>query len=383
MSGETRKILILCIDVDNDIGEKCNIQTPLLGRDKNITAATQLALSDPEEADANSMFSAVKTYDILSNDTATDEEYQIATIAGLKMGGVKADKEVGDQLQTVLNKFPAHSAILITDGFADEAVVPIVRSYVPIMSLRRVVVRHSETIEESWALLSRYLKRLIEDPNYSRWVLGAPGILLIVLGFVWFIAATLQLSLFPYAGIISLIFIGLTASVKGFSIDDKISKLSLPDPPNLVRVFAFAAFIIIIAVDIYQTYVYLSNEFGLPGQWLNRWDQVLGTTIQYSTDLIVIAIGILLLGRAVSYFFTRDARLWWTFVGIVVSAWMREVAHRTSAILILTGPNDKLIFDLLISVVLGMITTVSVVLIIIKLSKRYQNYFQSIEPESE
>jgi hypothetical protein len=200
---------------------------------------------------------------------------------------------------------------------------------------------------------------------------------------VWFIATSLQISLFPYAGIISLIFIGLTASVKGFNIDEKISNLSLPNPPNLVRVFAFAAFIIIIAVDIYQTYAYLSNEFGLPGQWLDRWDQVLGTTIQYSTDLIVIAVGILLLGRAVSYFFTRDTRLWWTFVGIVVSAWMREVAYRTSAILILTGPTDKLIFDLLISVVLGMVTTISVVLIIIKLSKKYQNHFQSVDSESD
>jgi putative membrane protein len=383
MSGETRKILILCIDVDNDIGEKCNIQTPLLGRDKNVTAAAQLALSDPEEADANSMFSAVKTYDTLLNEAAANEEYQIATIAGSKMGGVKADKEVGDQLLTVLNKFPAQRAILITDGFADEAVVPIVRSYLPIMSLRRVVVRHSETIEESWALLSRYLKRLIEDPYYSRWVLGAPGILLIVLGFVWFIAAALQISLFPYAGIISIIFIGLAASVKGFNIDDKISKLSLPNPPNLVRIFALTAFFIIIAVDIYQTYVYIGNEFGPPGQWINRWDQVLGTTIQYSTDLIVVAIGILLIGRAVSYYFTRDTRLWWTFVGIVVSAWMREVAHRTSAILVLTGPTNKLIFDLLISVILGMITTVSVVLIIIKLSKRYQTYFKSVGSDSE
>ncbi|MEM2700651.1 MAG: DUF373 family protein, partial [Nitrososphaerota archaeon] len=64
-SGGSRT-LILVVDEDDDIGRKTGWKTPILGRDKNFLAAKDLLLSDPEEADANAMFAAVKLYDELS-----------------------------------------------------------------------------------------------------------------------------------------------------------------------------------------------------------------------------------------------------------------------------------------------------------------------------
>ena len=58
-----RRILILCVDRDADFGTKAEIKTPLIGRAVNLNAAVSLALSDPEEADANAMFEAVSLYD--------------------------------------------------------------------------------------------------------------------------------------------------------------------------------------------------------------------------------------------------------------------------------------------------------------------------------
>jgi putative membrane protein len=55
------KILVLCIDRDNDIGSKGGIETPIVGRDACINAGTRLALEDPEDADSNAIFGAVKT----------------------------------------------------------------------------------------------------------------------------------------------------------------------------------------------------------------------------------------------------------------------------------------------------------------------------------
>jgi len=41
------KLLVICIDRDNDVGEKAGIVTPVVGRDACIEAAQRLALEDP------------------------------------------------------------------------------------------------------------------------------------------------------------------------------------------------------------------------------------------------------------------------------------------------------------------------------------------------
>ena len=60
---EPSRLLIVCVDRDNDIEVKTGIKTPVVGKDLCLNAATKLALSDPEEADANAIFAAVKEYD--------------------------------------------------------------------------------------------------------------------------------------------------------------------------------------------------------------------------------------------------------------------------------------------------------------------------------
>jgi putative membrane protein len=60
--GAHSKVLVLCIDRDDDIGTKGGIETPIVGRDSCINAATRLAIEDPEDADSNAIFGAVKTY---------------------------------------------------------------------------------------------------------------------------------------------------------------------------------------------------------------------------------------------------------------------------------------------------------------------------------
>ena len=64
-ASTANKLLVICVDRDNDVGEKAGIKTPIIGRDACIEAAQRLALEDPEDADSNSMFSAIKTYEDL------------------------------------------------------------------------------------------------------------------------------------------------------------------------------------------------------------------------------------------------------------------------------------------------------------------------------
>src|SRR5512139_1237021 len=112
-----KRILILCVDRDADIEMKAGIRTPILGRTENLDSAVSLALKDPEEADANTMFEAVRLTDRLQSDKKPDETFEIATISGSELGGVSADRKLVEELNSVIDSFSASEVILVTDGF--------------------------------------------------------------------------------------------------------------------------------------------------------------------------------------------------------------------------------------------------------------------------
>src|ERR671927_1634687 len=64
-SSTHNRVLVLCIDRDDDIGSKGGIETPIVGRDACINAGMRLAIEDPEDADSNAIFGAVKAYEEL------------------------------------------------------------------------------------------------------------------------------------------------------------------------------------------------------------------------------------------------------------------------------------------------------------------------------
>ena len=369
MSEEKNMILILCVDRDNDIGLKAKIETPIINRTTNLEAASKLVLQDPEESDANAMFAAVRVYDELSQENL-DEEYEVATIAGFELGGIKADRIIRNQLTNVLENFPADQVILVTDGFGDDEIIPIIQSKVPILSIKRVVVKHSEAIEESWAVFSRYLRKLIEDPYYSRWFLGVPGALFIALAALWLLNTA-------YISIFLLVFFGVLFIIRGFRIDQKIQALIFPSPPNLVRLFTTITSLIVFGIGVYQTYSGLITIFGDPYGWYLILPSVIGYGIKFMIDLVIVAFFIFLIGITVFLYFTRDPRIWWIAVGVVATLWMREIALQASAILILPPPiPGALIQSLILVIGLGISTTIITFYLSIKSGKKFDYYFK-------
>ncbi|MBS3068136.1 DUF373 family protein [Candidatus Micrarchaeota archaeon] len=168
-----RPILILCIDRDNDLYEKARVTAPVVGREKNITAATKLALADPEDPDSNAIFSAVKIYDQLKKEGKTAE---IITLTGHKNLGYTADKAISTQLDRVINEIHPTSAILVTDGMADEEILPIVKSRIKIDSTKIVFIKQAKELEKTYFVLIEKLR----DPHYARILLGIPAIILIL-----------------------------------------------------------------------------------------------------------------------------------------------------------------------------------------------------------
>ena len=57
------KVIVICIDRDDDIGIKGGLETPIIGKEACVNAGTRLAIEDPEDSDCNAIFGAVKSYD--------------------------------------------------------------------------------------------------------------------------------------------------------------------------------------------------------------------------------------------------------------------------------------------------------------------------------
>ncbi|MEM0223784.1 MAG: DUF373 family protein, partial [Thermofilum sp.] len=55
------KLLVLCVDRDNDIGTTLGVQTPILGEEALTRVAIEFALRRPEDSDANAIFAALQT----------------------------------------------------------------------------------------------------------------------------------------------------------------------------------------------------------------------------------------------------------------------------------------------------------------------------------
>ena len=131
-ASTSNKLLVICVDRDNDVGEKAGITTPVIGRDACIEAAQRLALEDPEDADSNSIFAAIKTYEDL---ISKGYQAEVITVAGVKSRGVQADEKILVEIKKVLEKFSANGAVIVSDGEDDESVVPVIQNVLPVVSI--------------------------------------------------------------------------------------------------------------------------------------------------------------------------------------------------------------------------------------------------------
>ena len=365
--GVDARTLILCIDLDDDIGEKAKVETPIMSREANFRAASSLAVADPEEADANAMFGAVKLYDQLSKRYA-DEVYQVATIAGSSAGGIEADRKIVRELDSVLGSFEAGGVILVTDGYSDVSVIPLVQSRVPITSIQHVVVKHSERIEETWAVMLRYLKMLVEDPYYSRISLGVPGIMLVILG-VLAVFGQLQ-----NAGMVLTIVMGLVLLIKGFGWDEKLAaaRLKLPPPERQLTLASLTVGLIVSLVGtingVSRAWQYVPPNPPPWWQnfswWLQQSPTLIGHFLIEAIDFVILGSMVSLIGGVASYYMQKDSKIYQNVVGMIVTFWLRFIAIESAKVLIEPEKTLTLWSPLVIMTLAGVVTTITSVFFI-------------------
>ena len=240
-TSTANKLLVICIDRDNDVGEKAGIVTPVIGRDACIDAAQRLALEDPEDADSNSIFFAIKTYEDL---ISKGYDAEVVTIAGVQAKGVQADEKILVETKKALQAFSANGAVIVSDGEDDESVIPIVQNVLPVISVQRVVMKVSRSVEYSYAVFGKYLKMIAYDSKYSKFFLGVPGILLLIGGVGVVLGRTTEI----FAVLISIL--GAAFLIRAFDIDKAWSSWTKPTPMGFIRIFTLVTGVLLILSSV-------------------------------------------------------------------------------------------------------------------------------------
>jgi len=355
------KLLVICIDRDDDLGRKTGISTPVVGRNACIEAAQRLALEDPEDADSNSIFFAVKTYEDL---VSKGYEAQVITVTGVENRGVQADEKVASEIKSVLKKFSANGAVIVSDGEDDEMVIPVIQNIIPVVSVQRVVMQVSRTIEHSYAVFGKFLKLVMYNPKYSKFFLGVPGILLLIGG----IGAVTGYNVEIFAVLITIL--GGAFLIRAFDIDKAWTNWAKPTPEGFTRMFTLITGLILIAASVPAGITTVSPE-NISGDigivYLITDEVVIGQFVSGMIPFLWIGLGTIFVGILFSNWLNRKLRHISDLLRIIVLVALYPTVHQFTNILM----YEESSFTLILPLVAGFaVTAASATLLIRRYRKR-------------
>ncbi|MEM3143070.1 MAG: DUF373 family protein [Candidatus Nitrosotenuis sp.] len=349
----TSRLLVICVDRDNDVGDKAGITTPVIGRNACIEAAQKLALEDPEDADANSIFFAVKTYEDLAR---KGYQAEVIVVAGVGDRGVQADEKIVREVKNVLASFSANGAVIVSDGEDDESVIPIIQNVVPIVSVQRVVMKVSRSVEYSYAVFGKYLKMIAYDSKYSKFFLGVPGILLVIGGIATIFGYTQEI----FALLVSIL--GGAFLIRAFDIDRSVSNLSKPTPASLIRMFTLVAGVIIGLASILSGFSAIHTNIldpqildsGIPNLLADK--AILGEFIAGALPFLWMSMGSIFGGILLSHWMKGSLRQITDVLRLIVLVSLYPTVHQFTNLLIYDESSFTLIPPFLAGLVITLIS---------------------------
>lgn len=205
------RVLVLCVDRDNDVGERLGVKTPAVGRDSLVKIGLDYILRYPDDSDANAIFGAIRIYDSLK--PIYGDNVEVALVTGSSGGDVEADLKIMAELDKVLKVFNASSIILVSDGPSDEAVLPLIQSRRNVVSVKRIVVKQTRDVEDVAVLTKYYLRKAVMEPEWRPYTLGIPGVVVLLYG-IWLLIPP---SLRPLISSIISLIIGIALLMVAFN----------------------------------------------------------------------------------------------------------------------------------------------------------------------
>ncbi len=207
------KILVLVVDIDDDLGRE-GIETPVIGYNNVLNTAISFGMKKPHDSDLNAIFHALKVYNELKQQGM---DVEIALIAGRYGNFSLALLRINKQLEDIKRKLGFTEIYFVSDGAYDEQITPILHNYGKVIGVDRVIVAQSRGIEETYMLISKYLKKAFTEQPYVKFFLGIPGLILVL-----YVIASL-IGVAEYIWHIIALVIGMTLLIHGFGFVEKLN----------------------------------------------------------------------------------------------------------------------------------------------------------------
>ncbi len=246
--------LVICIDRDNDLGEKAGVASPIVGRDANLEAAVKLASSDPEDSDINTIFGGINVYDKLIEGK---NDVEIVSIAGDRKVGVVSDRKISEQLDRILEQLKPQKAILVSDGAEDESVLPIIQSRIKVDAVHRIIVQQHENLESTYYII----KQAFNNPKISHTIFMPLGLVFLIY------AIALYFDRPGIGGMAILGAIGIYLLFRGTGLDDAVDSFKASMENSLqggkITFVMYLAAIILSFIGTVQGGIELWNYYNL------------------------------------------------------------------------------------------------------------------------
>lgn len=257
-----KKTLVLVVDRDDDFGVKGKVNTPVIGVQNCLDAATAFGIADPEDSDLNALYAAVSVCLEIQED---GHEADVALICGDEKVGHRSDLALVSQLEEVLEEIEPDSVVLVGDGAEDEYIYPIISSRAHVDSVRKVYVKQAPGLEGTFYII----KKMMSDSDKRKRFLVPMGFVIVLLSLFFIIPALLvyladrspsQLS--SLSGPLALFVIGSIILAYGYDITERMYDLRTSIIASLIGRTTSIIFICVSAAFFVIMAAYAAMEIG-------------------------------------------------------------------------------------------------------------------------
>ncbi len=357
------KVLILCVDRDDDLGVKASVQTPVVGRRRCLEAAVSLALADPEDSDTNALFAAVRLYDKELEAAQAGHQVEVAALGGHRLLGLTSDRKVVKELEEILELTRPDEVILVSDGAEDESIMPILTSRVKVSHVHRNIVKQAPRLEGFVYMMSRMLD---DDKLAKRFILPLSLVFI-----VWSLAFFTRLEIYALAATLAIM--GTWMLVHAMRWEDRVTRFGTDIVQGLrggtITFVANAVMLLLIIVGGVQAYVAMPSDGERTLRALIYIDEFLP---YFVSALLVRLAGVLFDG------FIREGgasvRTWTAAFTLIAFGFIGSVV--IEMLLFLYNGSRLLTFDLVLRLFVGLSVAMGGVVV----ARYVRNFFRE-EPE--
>lgn len=257
-----KKTLVLVVDRDDDFGVKGKVNTPVIGVQNCLDAATAFGIADPEDSDLNALYAAVSVCLEIQED---GHEADVALICGDEKVGHRSDLALVSQLEEVLEEIEPDSVVLVGDGAEDEYIYPIISSRAHVDSVRKVYVKQAPGLEGMFYIV----KKMMSDVDKRKRFLVPLGFVLVLLsmfylipGLLVYLADRSPYQLSALSGPLAIFIIGLIVLAYGYDITERMYNLRTVIMASLIGRTTSIIFLCVSAAFLFIMAAYAAMEIG-------------------------------------------------------------------------------------------------------------------------